>query len=106
MDFGSALMHLKAGRAVARQRWGSQGITLVMVPSLTIKLTQPEAELKALPYLAQSINGVLTAWAKSDLDVFADDWQVVIGADDVMQVEPTPPPTAPEPETQEEQPQG
>lgn len=85
MDYGTALMHLKSGRVVARSGWLAAGISLCVVPGLTVKAaTPPLAGLYALdsdvqlgPYIAMSVGSYVGVWPAPHNDMLADDWIVV-----------------------------
>lgn len=83
MNFGEALEHMKAGRCVARQSWAARGVSLLIVPGLTITVADPPLAnvfpvgdtLRSTPYLALEVGGILTTWSPGG-DVLADDWVV------------------------------
>jgi hypothetical protein len=77
MDFGQALIQLRAGHKVARSGWNGKG--------LWVELQRPDAHSKmTLPYLflsyptdAQNTPGARVPWLASQTDLLAEDWMVV-----------------------------
>jgi hypothetical protein len=69
MDFGMALMTLRAGLRVARSGWNGKGMWLeLQVPDANSKMT--------LPYIYMSTaQGDLVPWLASQTDLLATDWE-------------------------------
>lgn len=72
MDFGQAIKELKAGRRVQRAGWNGKGMWL--------DLQHPDEHSKmGHPYIFMSdVNGKLFPWNPNNLDMLAEDWQIVI----------------------------
>ena len=75
MDFGQALMLLKAGKKVAREGWNGKGMWLTLIPA-------GNAMFKGFPM--QDCVGMKTAagdmqpgWLASQTDMLAEDWVLV-----------------------------
>lgn len=68
LNFGDALLLLKAHRKVARAGWNGKG--------MWIALQRPDAHSKmSLPYIYMSTaQGDLVPWLASQTDVLAEDW--------------------------------
>lgn len=71
MNFGQALIALKAGHKVSRVGWNGKG--------QWIALQKPDAHSKmGLPYLyISTVDGKLVPWLASQTDILAEDWGVV-----------------------------
>lgn len=88
MDFSEALQHLKAGKPVRRAVWENAGISLVLLPGITVTAAGPPLEAGA-EYRLQSVfalvsNKVGSPWAMPAFDVLAEDWQLVEVKEDVF----------------------
>lgn len=72
MNFGEALVALKAGKTVMRNGWNGRGQYLrLQVPDTHSKMT--------LPYIyIRTVQGDLVPWLASQTDVLAEDWQEII----------------------------
>lgn len=96
MDFGQALMLLKAGKKVARKGWNGANQFVVCMPALylppfnsqepgakvndrTAKHIGEDAPLDSQPYLAlKNAQGKWQpGWVPSMGDLFAEDWVLV-----------------------------
>lgn len=70
MDFGEALIHLRAGSRVARKGWNGANQHLgLQVPDEHSKMTLPYIYIK-------TVQGDLVPWLASQTDMLADDWIV------------------------------
>lgn len=84
LDFGTALMHLKAGRAVARSKWGDA--VMILVPPMTMTVGGPplsnffgeKSAIPLLPHFGLKVQNVVMSFRPSDQDILADDWQVAL----------------------------
>ena len=77
MDFGDALLALKAGRKVARRGWNGKGMWLELQrPDSHSKMTLPYVYLN---YPADALNtpGARVPWLASQTDMLAEDWQLL-----------------------------
>jgi len=79
MNFGEALIGLKAGKAMARRGWNGKGIFIkAQFPDENSKMTAP--------YIYIDSSGLQTSnpdapkncvpWLASQTDMFAEDWEV------------------------------
>ena len=68
MNFGEALVELKAGNKVTRNGWNGAGQRLeLQTPDENSKMT--------LPYIfITTVDGDLVPWLASQTDLLADDW--------------------------------
>jgi hypothetical protein len=71
MNFGQALESCKSFKRVQRLGWNGKG--------MWIELQVPDAQSKmGHPYLYMSdVNGKLFPWNPNQLDMLAEDWQIV-----------------------------
>lgn len=73
LDFQAALSLLKKGERLTRTGWNGQG--------LFVQAQFPDGHSKMRsPYLfmdATSVGGETNPWVPSQVDMFAEDWQVV-----------------------------
>lgn len=71
MNFGGAIMALKAGSRVQREGWNGKGMWL--------ELQRPDAQSKMQqPYIYMSpVDGKLVPWLASQTDMLAEDWLLV-----------------------------
>ena len=97
-DFGTAIKFLEAGGAIRRSGWNGKGLFVVkQVPSHIIGDNIPN--MQSLPQIAKNIlmkrdnpcinytnqmliinpDGRADSWVPSSSDVFARDWEVVVG---------------------------
>lgn len=92
MDFGQAIVALKAGRKVAREGWNGKGMWLILVPGTPNAQLRPgspylealqQAECEILMHIdmwtinADGRRAMLPGWLASQSDMLADDWHVV-----------------------------
>lgn len=72
MNFGHALIALKAGAKVRRAGWNGKGMWLALqIPDSGSKMT--------LPYIYMStVTQDLVPWLASQTDVLAEDWEYAI----------------------------
>lgn len=71
MDFGDALLALKAGFRVARRGWNGKGMYIeLQVPDRHSKMQRP--------YIYMSpVDGAFVPWVASQSDLLANDWTVL-----------------------------
>ncbi len=71
MDFGGALVNLKAGKQVARKGWNGKGLWL--------QLQHPDTFSKmTLPYIfMKTVDDQRVPWLASQTDMLCEDWVVV-----------------------------
>lgn len=86
MDFGAAIMALKAGRRVARAGWNGKGMFAYLVPAASYPVQTGAAiehfgQGAMVPYRAylalKTVDGDVATWAPSCSDVLAEDWELV-----------------------------
>ena len=71
MDFGDAILNLKAGLQVARDNWNGKGMWLkLQVPDANSKMTRPYIYMK-------TVNDEYIPWVASQTDILAEDWTTV-----------------------------
>ncbi|AGB06969.1 hypothetical protein [Vibrio phage XZ1] len=95
MDFGNALISLKAGRKISREGWNGQGMFIVLMPALylppfntqdtmrkvndrTAKHIGEDTPLDSQPYIAMftAEQKWQPGWVASQADILAEDWVV------------------------------
>ena len=77
MDFGDALVNLKAGKRVARKGWNGKGLWLELQhPDTFSKMTLPYVYLN-YPDDADNTPGARVPWLASQTDMLCEDWVVV-----------------------------
>lgn len=77
MDFGDALVNLKAGKRVARKGWNGKGLWLELQrPDTFSKMTLPYIYLN-YPDDADNTPGARVPWLASQTDMLCEDWVVV-----------------------------
>ena len=91
-DFGTALVHLKAGHRVARgEGWNGKGMWIALSPGGIVPATsfwspanreyasqQPDKTAVVQPYITmKNAQGQIVPWAPSQSDMLAEDWQVL-----------------------------
>jgi Protein of unknown function (DUF2829) len=71
MNFGDAIIALKAGKRVARSGWNGRDMWLALqVPDANSKMS--------LPYIYMStVSADLVPWLASQTDMLADDWEII-----------------------------
>jgi hypothetical protein len=68
LNFGEAIVLLKAGRRVSRSGWNGKGMWLALqVPDRHSKMSLPYIYMK-------TADGHLVPWLASQTDVLAEDW--------------------------------
>lgn len=86
LDFGQALLLLKAGKSVARRGWNGKNMMLFMIdgPNNIAKLhgfgfgeMLGEPTFQDTIYL-RTVANQLVAWCPTQTDVLANDWVVVV----------------------------
>lgn len=77
MDFGLALVAVKAGGKIARSGWNGKGLWVeLQVPDAHSKMTLPYLYLN-YPTDAVNTPGARVPWLASQTDILAEDWEVV-----------------------------
>lgn len=79
MNFGEAIVALKAGKKVYRQGWNGVGMWLhLQVPDAHSKMTLPYIyiEYPVNPQHHVYPNGSRVPWLGSQTDLLAEDWKV------------------------------
>lgn len=85
MDFGAAIMALKAGRRVAREGWNGKGMFVYLVPAASYPAQRGAAKAWAgddamIPYRAylamSTVDGDVVPWVASQTDILAEDWEL------------------------------
>jgi hypothetical protein len=95
MNFGDAIVQLKAGARVRRTGWNGKGMWLFLadVPAVKVVTPLPGTESRSAgAHLGCNMNGirpcicmydaqkmVVPGWLASQTDMLADDWDVVVG---------------------------
>lgn len=86
MNFGDALLALKAGKRVARAGWNGKGMFLFLVPGSTFQVNRapllgiyPEGTvINYHPHIdMKTAQDTVVPWLASQTDVLAEDWEVV-----------------------------
>lgn len=89
MNFGEALIALKAGHRVTRTGWNGTGMWLILVPGSTITVSADRPLGTAAPELVgqeiayqphidmKTAQGSVVPWLASQSDLLAEDWKVV-----------------------------
>lgn len=89
MNFGEALIALKAGRRVTRTGWNGHDMWLLLVPGSTITIeagrplghAAPELVGTTVQYLPhidmRTAQGAIVPWLASQSDLLAEDWTLV-----------------------------
>ena len=73
MNFSEALALLKEGFKMERSRFIEfDWIEICFIPSETSKITEPYIYMKTM-------KNQLVPWVPSQLDIMADDWQILVG---------------------------
>lgn len=93
MDFGAALMALKAGRRVAREGWNGKGMFLFLVPGSQFQVNRapllgiyPEGTtITYQPHIdMKTAQDTVVPWLASQGDVLELDWEIVGGDTDAL----------------------
>ncbi len=86
MDFGAAIVALKAGKTVARSGWNGKGMFLYLVPASSFTVNRAPLDTILEPgtlvtYRAhidiKQADGSCSTWSPSNGDALAEDWYVV-----------------------------
>lgn len=86
MNFSGALNHLKNGEKLCRNGWNGKGMHVYLVNGSTFTVNRkplidmyPEGTVVDYrPHLdMRCADGTLAVWTVSQLDVLAEDWEVV-----------------------------
>lgn len=78
MDFGAALVALKAGSKITRTGWNGKGLWLeLQVPDAHSKMTSPYIYINYSED-AKTTPGARVPWLASQTDVLAEDWAVFL----------------------------
>lgn len=86
MNFGEALLALRANKKVARSGWSGKGMFLFLVPGSTFKVNRPPllgiypegTEVNYLPHIdMKTADDKVVPWLASQTDVLAEDWGIV-----------------------------
>ena len=86
MDFGQALVAIKAGQKVAREGWNGRGMFVFLVPGSVFKVSRPPllgiypegTEITYCPHIdMKTADGKVVPWLASQTDVLSEDWQVL-----------------------------
>lgn len=89
MNFGDALIALKAGHRVTRTGWNGTGMWLILVPGSTITVetgrplgnAAPDLvgqQVQYLPHIdMKTAQGQIVPWLASQTDLLCEDWKVV-----------------------------
>lgn len=77
MDFGEALIALKAGKRVMRSNWNGKGMWLeLQVPDSHSKMTLPYIFIEYPVGHSAYPDGSRCPWLASQTDMLSDDWKV------------------------------
>jgi len=82
MNFGEAIVQLKAGARVEREGWNGKGIFIeLQVPDENSKMSSPYIfiDTTGLQSDNEAAPRSLVPWLASQTDMLADDWLVVPG---------------------------
>lgn len=75
-DFGTAMQHMKNGRAFARKGWNASGMTLrAQRPDQNSKMTHPYLYM-TVPDCEEGTRKL--PWQPSQVDLFAEDWIEIV----------------------------
>lgn len=86
MNFGQALVELKAGARVTRTGWNGVGMFIYLVPGSHFEVNRPPLlgiypEGTPIDYRAhidmKTVDGSCVPWVASQTDLLAEDWQTV-----------------------------
>lgn len=86
VDFGGALVALKAGLRVRRAGWNGKGMFLFLVPGSTFAVSRapllgiyPEGTvINYCPHIdMKTVDGSIVPWLASQTDMLAEDWEVL-----------------------------
>ncbi len=79
MDFGKALVELKAGKKISRSGWNGKGMWLVLLTPATKELPGRAHGFNVDPCIAMKTAGntLQPGWLANQADMLAEDWGVV-----------------------------
>ena len=78
MDFGAALIALRAGHRVARSGWNGKGMWLkLQVPDENSKMSLPYIYIEYPEGHPAYPSGSRVPWLASQTDLLAEDWEIV-----------------------------
>lgn len=86
MDFGDALVNVKAGNRVAREGWNGKDMFIFLVPGSSFEVNRPPllgiyVEGTVIDYHAhidmKTVDGSVVPWLASQDDMLCEDWVVV-----------------------------
>jgi hypothetical protein len=83
VDFSDALKHLKSGQRMARPAWSGAGVTLALVPGITVSAPDGAA-YRLSSVFALFSNNVGSPWSMPAYDILAEDWELVEVKEDVF----------------------
>ncbi len=87
MNFGDALLILKAGKRVARRGWNGKGMFVFLVPGSTFTVNRapllgiypPGTPINYHAHIdMKCADGSIVPWICGQLDVLNDDWTIVV----------------------------
>lgn len=77
VDFSSALVFAKQGKAIQRSGWNGSGLVVKMQkPDKNSKMTLPYLYIE-YPENAKNTPGARCPWLASQTDILAEDWAIV-----------------------------
>jgi Protein of unknown function (DUF2829) len=86
MDFSNALINLKAGHRLQRKGWNGKGMFVFLVNGSVFKVNREPllsimgegTEVTYRPHIdMKDAEGKVVPWLASQIDILADDWQIV-----------------------------
>lgn len=86
-SFSEALIHIKAGKKVARQGWDGKGMFIFLVPGSVFQVSRAPLlgicpEGTTINYHAhidmKTANDQIVPWLASQTDVLAEDWVIIL----------------------------
>jgi hypothetical protein len=86
MNFSEALECLKKGYRLARTGWNGKGMFIFLVNGSNFKVNREPlmsilgegAEVTYQPHIdMRTVDGSIAVWTVSQMDVMADDWEIV-----------------------------
>ncbi|MNB71328.1 hypothetical protein D3C75_178900 [compost metagenome] len=79
MNFGEAIVALKAGDRVARAGWNGKGMWLVLIRPGNAQHTSLAGAFPMQPCIGMktATNDMQPGWLASQTDILAEDWEVV-----------------------------
>lgn len=77
MDIGQAVKRLQSGGRVCREGWNGKGMYLFLIKDWD---TSDGLNKPTLPFVAMKMaDGGVMAWLCSQIDLLANDWEIVDG---------------------------